>query len=45
MPTPVWAAALYTAIVIVLGSTYVWSNDPGRRQRAFRLLRRLFGRR
>ncbi|GLH99945.1 hypothetical protein [Phytohabitans aurantiacus] len=45
MPLSHWAALLYTAAVLTLAATYLWSKDAGRRKRAMILLRRLTGRR
>lgn len=45
MPVQYWVPLLYAAAVVILGATYVWSENPGRRKRAMVLLRRLFGRR
>jgi hypothetical protein len=37
-------AALSAAVLVALGAVYVWSADPGRRDRAWRLLQLLFRR-
>jgi len=43
MPDPASAMLLIALLLIVLAAVYLYSRDPARRRRAWRLLRLLLG--